>query len=414
MRIGLTIACLAAVSQAISLTSCPPPCNPSGDDFNPDTDHAFKTTIDITEDVIEDEKEIVEEVVEETGVKDLLVAVVGCEEAADVVDTIVKPMVELEVAEMLPIKQAVEVIKTMNDDEKVDTKDELPTHEEVWNTITSDEQRAIEEPEIQFHAAPTLTPEQMDNSTVTKLTTPDGQEVDIIVVNKGNVEVTEGACPNDDLDEKAEEIADEIVDEIEEEVEKAEEPPAPETETESESEEEEPVPVPEPKPEPPVIEEPAPVVEAKPEPKPAKKAVEVYKTQVETMDGDASALDKLLEKAGGRPLVLDFQYDECGHCQEIAPRFEELMLSYKGEEGEEPDVMFYKVNIFEHRDRLQEWGITRFPTFQIYVLGKFESQLEGKDVVVSHELDHFIEDARLKFKNEQDRLAEEAEMLEMA
>ena len=221
MRIGLTIACLAAVSQALHLTACPPPCNPSGDDFNPDTDHSFKTTIDITEDVIEDEKEIVEEVVEETGVKDLLVAVVGCEEAGDVVDSIVMPMIELEVAEMLPIKQAVEVIKTMNDDEKVDTKDELPTHEEVWNTITSDEQRAIDEPEIEFHAAPTLTPEQMDNSTVTKLTTPDGQEVDIIVVNKGNVEVTEGACPNDDLDEKAEDIADEIVDEIEEEVEEA-------------------------------------------------------------------------------------------------------------------------------------------------------------------------------------------------
>ena len=346
MRIGLTIACLAAVSQAISLTACPPPCNPSGDDFNPDTDHAFKTTIDITEDVIEDEKEIVEEVVEETGVKDLLVAVVGCEEAADVVDTIVKPMVELEVAEMLPIKQAVEVIKTMNDDEKVDTKDELPTHEEVWNTITSDEQRAIEEPEIQFHAAPTLTPEQMDNSTVTKLTTPDGQEVDIIVVNKGNVEVTEGACPNDDLDEKAEEIADEIVDEIEEEVEEVQEPPAPEPESESESESEsEEEPVPEPKPEP-VVDEPEPVVEAKPEPKPAKKVVGVYKTQVETMEEGSDALGKLLEKAGGRPLVLDFQYDECGHCQDIAPRFEELMLMYKGEEGEEPEVMFYKVDIF--------------------------------------------------------------------
>ena len=86
--------------------------------------------------------------------------------------------------------------------------------------------------------------------------------------------------------------------------------------------------MPEPKPEPPVVEEPAPVVEAKPEPKPAKKAVEVYKSQVETMDGDALALDKLLEKAGGRTLVLDFQYDECGHCQEIAPRFEELMLFF--------------------------------------------------------------------------------------
>ena len=132
MRIQLTIACLVAVSQAISLTACPPPCDPSPEDFNPDTDHVFKTTIDVTEDVIEDEKEIVEEVVEETGVQDLLAAVVGCDEAKDVVDTIFKPMVELEVAEMLPIDEVVEVIKTMNDDEKVESKDELPTHEEVW------------------------------------------------------------------------------------------------------------------------------------------------------------------------------------------------------------------------------------------------------------------------------------------
>ena len=67
-----------------------------------------------------------------------------------------------------------------------------------------------------------------------------------------------------------------------------------------------PEPVPEPKPEPPVIEEPEPVVEAKPEPKPALKKGEVYKTQVETMEGDENALDKLIEKANGRPLVLDF------------------------------------------------------------------------------------------------------------
>ena len=129
------------MSQAVHLSAsaCPPPCDPSPEDFNPKTDHEFHTTIDVTEDVIEDEKELVEEVVEETGVKDLLVAVVGCDEAGDILDNIVKPMVELEVAEMLPIKQAVEVIKTMNDDEKVDSKDELPTHEQVWDAITSDE-----------------------------------------------------------------------------------------------------------------------------------------------------------------------------------------------------------------------------------------------------------------------------------
>jgi thiol-disulfide isomerase/thioredoxin len=130
--------------------------------------------------------------------------------------------------------------------------------------------------------------------------------------------------------------------------------------------------VPEPKPEPPVIEEPEPVVEAKPEPKPALKKGEVYKTQVETMEGDENALDKLIEKANGRPLVLDFQYDACGHCQDIAPRFEELMLEYKGKEGEEPEVMFYKVDIMQPglRPLMKELGITGMPTFLIYTLGE--------------------------------------------
>jgi hypothetical protein len=37
----------------------------------------------------------------------------------------------------------------------------------------------------------------------------------------------------------------------------------------------------------------------------------------------------------------------------------------------------------------------------------------GKDAVESHELDNKIDEALLMFKNEQDRLAEEAEFLEM-
>ena len=140
-------------------------------------------------------------------------------------------------------------------------------------------------------------------------------------------------CPDDDLDKKAEEIADEVVDEIEEEI---EEPPA-EPEPESESEEE--------------------------EPEPAKPEVEVYKTTVETMGGDATALDLLLEKAGGKPLVLDFQYDACEHCQAIAPVYEEMMYAYQGEDALNPKVNFYKVDIFQHKDRLEGWGITKSPTF---------------------------------------------------
>ena len=166
-------------------------------------------------------------------------------------------MIEVEVAEMLPINEALGVIKTMNDDEKIETKDELPTHEQVWKTITGDEKRAADEPNIEYHNSPTLTPEQMDNATVTKITTPGGEEVDVIVVNKAGIEVTKGASlPEDNLEELAKEIADEVIDEVEDEiVEPAK--PDPVSESESESEEEEPKPVKEePKP---VKEEPKPV-----------------------------------------------------------------------------------------------------------------------------------------------------------
>ena len=306
MRTQLTIACLVAVSQAVNFESyttlaqtsaCPPPCEPHGDDFNPDTDHPFETEIDVAKDVIEDETEIVDEVVEDTGVKDLLVAVVGCDEAGDVVDNIVKPLVELEIADMLPIKQALEVIKTMNDDEKVESKDELPTIQSVYDAIVNDETRAEDEPEIQFHDKPELTPEQMENSVVTKITGPDGKELDVIVINKAGVVVDPDApCPDDDLEEKAEEIAEEVVDEVEEEVEEAAKP-----EPEPETEEEEP---------------------------PKKKKIEVYKTTVEKMSDDPFALTTLVQKAKGKPVILDFQYDECEYCQIIAPEFEALMNKY--------------------------------------------------------------------------------------
>lgn len=269
-------------------------------------------------------------------------------------DSIVKPLVEMEIADMLPIKQVVDVIKTMNDDEKVEVTDVLPSLMDVVETLTNDEQRAIDEPEIQFHAtASAFTEEQMNTATVTEISGPNGEEMELIVVNKTGVVADDSPCPTDDLEEKAEEIADEIVDEIEEEVEEEAKPePEPESES-SESEEEEPAP-------------------------PAKKKIEVYKTTVETMGEDPFALTNLVAAAKGKPVILDFQYDECGHCQEIAPEYEQMMFDNAGT-SENPLAYFRKVDIFQHRERLADWGIKRFPTFKVFALGHEISHLEGKD-----------------------------------
>ena len=242
-------------------------------------------------------------------------------------DSIIKPVVEMEVAEMLPIKQVVDVIKTMNDDEKVDVTDVLPSLVDVVETIINDEQRAIDEPEIQFHATVSeLTPEQMDTATVTEISGPNGEQMELIVVNKTGVVADDSPCPTDDLEDKAEEIADEIVDEIEEEVEE-EAKPEPEPESESSESEEE---------------------EVKP---PAKKEGGVYKTTVETISDDPWALTTLVQAAKGKPVILDFQYDECGHCQDIAPEYEQMMFDNAGT-PENPLAYFRKVNIFDHRERL--------------------------------------------------------------
>ena len=188
-------------------------------------------------------------------------------------DNILKPVVELEIAEMLPIKEAVEVIKTMNDDEKVESKDELPTLKDVVETIVNDEKRAVDEPEIQFHAeASVFTDAQKDTAKVTEIEGPNGETLELIVVNKTGVVVHEDSpCPDDDLEDKADDIADEIVDEIEKEVEEETKPdPEPESES-SESEAEEPA------------------------PKPKKPEVEVYKTTVETLGSDPFALTTLVQ-----------------------------------------------------------------------------------------------------------------------
>ena len=54
-------------------------------------------------------------------------------------DNIVKPIVELEIADMLPIKQAVDVITKLNDDEVVKPVDFLPSIIDVVKTIFNDE-----------------------------------------------------------------------------------------------------------------------------------------------------------------------------------------------------------------------------------------------------------------------------------
>ena len=51
-----------------------------------------------------------------------------------------------------------------------------------------------------------------------------------------------------------------------------------------------------------------------------------YDTTVVEIDAnDPNSIENLLAEAEGKPVILDFQYDSCQPCQDIAPAFEKLM-----------------------------------------------------------------------------------------
>ena len=80
------------------------------------------------------------------------------------------------------------------------------------------------------------------------------------------------------------------------------------------------------------------------------------------------------------------------------------MKKYQGT-GDEPDAYFYKVDIFQHKDRLAGWGIKKFPTFKVYSLGKEIAHLEGKDtfyndleIQINNALSEYAQDQELKME----------------
>ena len=175
--------------------------------------------------------------------------------------------------------------------------------------------------------------------------------------------------PPEESDEESDQEPDVTIMPVEE---KEPEKPKPEprpTPIEESDEEEEDKPRPEPRPEP----RPTPIEESDEEeeekPKPV---VEVYDTMVE--DLEEGGLEEILAQADGKPVILDFQYDGCSPCQEIAPAFENLMINNSD------SAIFRKVDIFQHKDMLAELGVKSLPTFKMWVDGKLFSTKVGTDL----------------------------------
>ena len=100
--------------------------------------------------------------------------------------------------------------------------------------------------------------------------------------------------------------------------------------------------------------------------------IPVYPTTVETLPPETT-LDDIFTSSEGKPVVLDFQYDACDPCQRIAPDFEALKDAH-------PEVTFRKVNIYDHKDMLEELDVTLIPTFKIFVNGEEAKTIVGEDL----------------------------------
>lgn len=157
---------------------CEPKCDPSGDDFDADTDHTFKSKIDVSKDVVEDVKPIVEEALSAQGVQESLAAVIGEDGAEGLMNEVITPCMDSAVADMLPVDEVIEAEKSINkEDEKFEVTDKLPAPADVATAIADgfDEKHAKEGLEFKTgtQVDTNFTEEQLANSHAEELTIGD-------------------------------------------------------------------------------------------------------------------------------------------------------------------------------------------------------------------------------------------------
>ena len=64
-------------------------------------------------------------------------------------------------------------------------------------------------------------------------------------------------------------------------------------------------------------------------------------------------------------VLVEFFAPWCGHCKQLAPKYEQLARVYEGE----PDVVIASVDATEHSDISQRFDITGFPTIKFFPAG---------------------------------------------
>jgi protein disulfide-isomerase A6 len=80
-------------------------------------------------------------------------------------------------------------------------------------------------------------------------------------------------------------------------------------------------------------------------------------------DFDAQAL-------GAKAALVEFYAPWCGHCKELAPKYEELAKAFAGEKN----VLIAKVDATEEQDLASRYDISGFPTIKFFPAGSAEPE----------------------------------------
>jgi thioredoxin 1 len=85
--------------------------------------------------------------------------------------------------------------------------------------------------------------------------------------------------------------------------------------------------------------------------------------------GDADFKAQVLDAQG--PVLVDFTATWCAPCKAIAPTIEQLATQYKGK------LKVTKLNVDDHQQTAQMYGIRSMPTLLFFKNGKVIDQIVG-------------------------------------
>merc|ERR1712037_355066 len=101
---------------------------------------------------------------------------------------------------------------------------------------------------------------------------------------------------------------------------------------------------------------------------------------------DDLSFQKFLDSQGSSATLVFFHVSWCGHCKELRPVWDDLVIDFLMEESE--DIKFAEVNCMEALDVCTEEGVEGFPQIYMYKDGVMEDIFQGERTV--EELTNFV------------------------